>query len=127
LGEGIVASRHDSSGAGGGIAGFRCDLGRLGGGIADSTGLRERIEGSSSRHVLAGTGGTIDSSRHVLTGLGGCIGESVGIEIGVSRHDSSKAGDGIEGFGYIHTIVCFLGGTLEYNFYKAFLFDFDLP
>jgi len=102
-------------------------LGGLGGRIADLTGLRGRIEGSSSRHVLAGTRGAIDGSRHVSTGLGGCIGGSVGIEIGVSRRDSSKAGGGIEGFGYVYAVACFLGGTLGCNSCKAFLFDFDLP
>lgn len=44
-----------------------------------------------------------------------------------SGHDSGRARGGIEGFGHIYAIACFLGGTLGYNSYKAFLFDFDLP
>jgi hypothetical protein len=41
--------------------------------------------------------------------------------------DSSKVGGGIKGFGRVHAIACFLGGTLGSNSYNAFLFDIDLP
>lgn len=41
--------------------------------------------------------------------------------------DSSRAGGGIEGFGCVHAVALFLGGTLGCNSCKAFLFDFDLP
>jgi hypothetical protein len=127
----------------GGIKGFGRDLGGLGGGIV------------ASKRGLAGTGGAIDGSRRDSTGLGGgCLGRGVSMRIGVSRRDSgglggiidsskrdssrlegivaprrdsSKAGGGIEGFGCVHAVARFLGGTLGCNSCKAFLFDFDLP
>jgi hypothetical protein len=143
-----VVSKRDSGRLGGivalrGIKGFRRDLGRLGGGIV------------ASKHGLAGTRGAINSSRHDSTGLrGGCLRRGVSMQIGVSRRDSgrlggiingskrdssrlegivalrrdsSKAGGSIKGFGCVHAIARFLGGTLGCNSCKAFLFDFDLP
>ena len=39
-----------------------------------------------------------------------------------SRRDSSGAGRGIEGFGCVHDVARFLGGTLRSNCCKAFRF-----
>jgi hypothetical protein len=46
----------------------------------------------------------------------------LGRGIVVSGRDSSGAGGGIEGFGRVHAVARFLGGTLGSNCCKAFRF-----
>jgi hypothetical protein len=53
------------------------------------------------------------ASRRDLGGLGGIV---------ASGRDSSGAGGGIEGFGRVHAVARFLGGTLGSNCCKAFRF-----
>jgi hypothetical protein len=60
-----------------------------------------------------GLGGGIVASRRDLGGLGGIV---------ASGRDSSGAGGGIEGFGRVHAVARFLGGTLGSNCCKAFRF-----
>jgi hypothetical protein len=52
-------------------------------------------------------------SRRDSGGLGGIV---------ASGRDSSGAGGSIEGFGRVHAVACFLGGTLGSNCRKAFRF-----
>src|ERR1700716_2777180 len=58
-----------------------------------------------------GLGGGIVASGRDSGGLRGIVG---------SRRDSSRAGGGIEGFGCVHAVARFLGGTLGCNCCKAF-------
>jgi hypothetical protein len=133
IGIGIVASRRDLGGLGG-IVASRRDSGGLGGRIVTSRrnvcGLVGRIV--ASRRDLGGLGGIV-ASRRDLGGLEGRIVASrrdvcglIG-RIVASGRDLSGVGGGIEGFGCVHTVAHFLGGTLGCNSYKAFLFVFDLP
>jgi hypothetical protein len=96
---GIVASRRDLGGLGGIVASGH-DSSRAGGIVASGR--------DSSR-----LGGILASGRDV-GGLGGGI--------VAFRRDSSKAGEGIEGFGRVHAVARFLRGTLGSNCCKAFRF-----
>ena len=85
----------------------------------------------ASRPDLGGLGGGIVVCRRDLGRLRGivaCRRHSSGLEGGmvVFQPDSGGLRGGIEGFGCVHALACFLGGTLGSNCYKAFLFDFDL-
>ena len=84
---------------------FRRDSGGLGGGIVVCRRDLGRLRGivACRRHSSGLEGGMVVFGRN----LGGLRG-------------------GIEGFGCVHALACFLGGTLGSNCYKAFLFDFDL-
>jgi hypothetical protein len=108
-----VGSGRDVSGLGGGIASRR-DSGRLGGGRVasrrDSSGLG-RI--AASGRDSGGLGGGTVASRRGLGGLGWIV---------ASGRDSTGAGGSIEGFGRVHAVARFLGGTLGSNCCKAFRF-----
>ena len=56
--------------------------------------------------------GSIEGSRHDSRGLGGGT--------VASKRNSGRLGGSIEGFGPVHAIARFLGGTLGSNCYKAF-------
>jgi hypothetical protein len=77
------------------------DSGGLGGGVV------------ASGRDSGGLGGRV-ASRRDLGGLGGGI--------VASRRDSNGAGGGIEGFGRVHAVARFLGGTLGSNCCKALRF-----
>jgi hypothetical protein len=66
-----------------------------------------------SRRDSGGLGGGIVASRRDSGGLGGIV---------VSRRDLGGLGGGIEGFGRVHAVARFLGGTLGSNCCKAFRF-----
>jgi hypothetical protein len=93
-----VVSRRDSSRLGGGIVVCGRDLGGLGGGIASG-----RDAGGLGRGIASGR-------------------DAGGLEGGIvaSGRDLSRAGGGIEGFGRVHAVARFLGGTLGSNCCKAF-------
>ena len=113
-----MASRRDLGGLGRGIVASGRDVGGLGGILA------------SGRNV-GGLGGILASRRNV-GGLGGGIvasGRNVGglrRGIAASGRNSSGAGGSIEGFGHVHAVARFLGGTLGSNCCKAFRLALDL-